>query len=251
MQYAAVSHAGLIRDHNEDAFRLPEGDCLKGARKRDLDRIGRLFVVCDGVGGARAGEVASRIAADETMRRFYRQVRYRSDPCELLPDIFQQANNVILDTGVAQPSCRGMASTIVAGLARKDCLVFAHCGDSRAYVFNGESLELVTNDHTPVWDMALDGLLTREEARTHPMNHVLHAALGFHIEPQVSVARLPRKAYSHCLLCTDGVTDMLPESVIQQTFRETPDPEACCNKLMDAALKAGGHDNATMIVVRL
>ena len=217
---------GRVREHNEDGY-LAEAP---------------VFAVADGMGGHRGGEVASRVA----LERLDEAHRRGGIP---LPEAVREANRAVLDRAEGDDELSGMGTTITALLSRGDGIELAHVGDSRAYLLRGGELQQLTEDHTLVHRMVLEGKLTEDEARIHPHRSILTRALG--VEPNVEVdgASLDIRPGDRVLLCSDGLTSMVDDEVIVELLGSTPDPRQASLALVDAANAAGGNDNITALVL--
>jgi PPM family protein phosphatase len=227
--------AGKVRQNNEDAFLLGEGE----------DET--LFAVADGIGGFEAGEVASRIAV-EALREL--------EPGAPFEGAIGEANRRILAVGRGDERLSGMGTTIVAlrfgGTRERPVAEVAHVGDSRAYLLRGGALRPLTEDHSLVAELVRSGDLTRDQAAEHPQKNLITRALGADEEVDVDTAVLPVEAGDRILLCSDGLSDMVPEARISEILSDSPeDPETPVRRLLSAALDAGGADNVTVVVVDL
>jgi serine/threonine protein phosphatase PrpC len=233
LQPFGVTDAGKVRQNNEDALLVGEGE----------DET--LFVVADGIGGFEAGEVASSIAV-EVLK-------------ELAPDrsfkaAIAEANRRILAAGRGDEKLSGMGTTVVAirfgGTQREPTAEVAHVGDSRAYLVRGGEMNPITEDHSLVAELVRSGDLTRDQAAEHPQKNLITRALGADEEVDVDTTVLPIEAGDRVLLCSDGLSDMVPEARISEILLEaSEDPERPARSLLSAALDAGGNDNITVIVV--
>jgi PPM family protein phosphatase len=235
MRYALLSDVGIERTNNEDCAAV------------DLE-LG-LFIVADGMGGHAAGEVASRVAVDATLaavRSRPRPARLR-DGGELLLQACHDANAAVVREADERGTF-GMGTTLAAVFVRKRSAVIANVGDSRVYAISPKTVKQLTSDHTLVAAMVENGLLSAEDAHTHPDKHVLTQAIGTlgPLEPQVVHTKVP--ARGRLLLCTDGLHDALTPDEIQELAR-TPDLDEAARALVDRANAAGGHDNVTVLLV--
>ena len=269
LDLAALSHPGKVRQHNEDHFlaarfdrsmrtlltNLPEGE----VPPRYAETVYGMLVA-DGVGGAAAGETASRTAIhalvdlvietpdwimrlDEPLAREVLQRMERR---------FQQVREVLVERAKADPSLRGMATTMTVACSLGPELLTAHVGDSRAYVFRrGGRLERLTRDQTMAQSLADSGAITQGEVATNPYRHVLTSALatrGAFVQVELKRSRL--EDGDQLLLCSDGLTEMVPDDSIARELA-IPGPAAgVCRRLVDLALEAGGRDNVTVVLGR-
>ena len=228
-----VTHAGKVRQNNEDALLVGEG------------KDETLFVVADGIGGFEAGEVASSLAVD---------VLKGLQPDESFKAAIVEANRRIVAAGRGDEKLSGMGTTVVAirfsGKQGEPVAEVAHVGDSRAYLRRSGDMNPITEDHSLVAELVRSGDLTRDQAAEHPQKNLITRALGADDEVDVDTAILPIEAGDRILLCSDGLSDMVSEAGISEILAEFPDdPERAARGLLSAALDAGGNDNITVVVV--
>jgi PPM family protein phosphatase len=233
LQPFGVTHAGKVRQNNEDALLVGEGE----------DET--LFVVADGIGGFEAGEVASSLAVD---------VLKDLQPDEPFKAAIGEANRRIVAAGRGDEKLSGMGTTVVAirfgGKQGEPVAEVAHVGDSRAYLMRGGDMNPITEDHSLVAELVRSGDLTRDQAAEHPQKNLITRALGTDEEVDVDTAILPIEAGDRILLCSDGLSDMVSETGISEILADSPDdPERAARVLLSAALDAGGNDNITIVVV--
>jgi serine/threonine protein phosphatase PrpC len=206
-----------------------------------------VFAVADGMGGAQAGEVASRIAAGA----FERGADAEAPPESQLEQIALDANREIHDLAQRDSSRAGMGTTLTAALVRGNEVAFGHVGDSRAYVLRGGELKRLTKDHSLVEELRRQGRLTEEEAEEHPQRSIITRALGPEPEVKVDTMTYPAKAGDVFLLCSDGLTTMVSDDQIRQILAEARTLRSAVNKLIDAANSGGGRDNITAVAFKL
>jgi PPM family protein phosphatase len=205
-----------------------------------------LFVVADGMGGAQAGEVASKMAVDS----------FQSDmpggvPAEALVQIIQGANRAIHDRSRTDAKTTGMGTTVTAAYVGESEVTIAHVGDSRAYVLRGSDLIRLTRDHSLVGELVLRGKLTEEQAEMHPQRSVITRALGSEPDVDVDVHVYQARAGDVFMLNSDGLTSMVPETRVKQILVGASTLEQAGRELINAANDAGGKDNITVILFRL
>ena len=226
-----LTDTGRQREANEDSYfsRAP------------------LFAVADGMGGAQAGEVASRMAVEA----FERVDESGAVPEELLRRTAQEANREIFDLAQGDSSRSGMGTTLTAALLHGDEISFGHVGDSRAYVFREGKLKQITNDHSLVEELRRQGKLTRDQAAEHPQRSVITRALG--PEPNVDVDTMTFSARPGdvFLLCSDGLTTMLEDEDVAAILARESDLHKAARRLVRAANERGGRDNITVVLIRL
>lgn len=218
---------GRVREGNEDSY-------VSDAP---------LFAVADGMGGHRGGEVASKLAL-ETLEHLFRRGKGGG-----LADQVQEANRAVFERQRFDRRVAGMGTTLTVAVHEGDRVRLAHVGDSRAYLFRGGELRLLTEDHTLVRQMMNEGEITGAEAEVHPYRSVLTRALG--VDPRVAVdeGMIEVRDGDRVLLCTDGLTGMLTEDQIRAILDAAPDPQDAANRLIRAANRAGGIDNITALVL--
>jgi PPM family protein phosphatase len=244
---AGLTHVGRQRQHNEDSFLV--------------ENTARLFLVADGMGGHAAGEIASRIAVDSisefilhtkeddgTWPHAYDEHFKRST--NRLMAAVRMANTRVLEAMRKDARLRGMGTTVVAAIADGDIMSFAHVGDSRAYLIRDNTLTRITNDHSWVFEQVQAGMLTEAEAEKHPLRNVITRALGGALQVNPDASEIQAKPGDMFLLCSDGLTGMVPEEEILKIVAENADPVVACQKLIDEANERGGLDNITAILVK-
>ncbi len=207
-----------------------------------------LFAVADGMGGAQAGEVASRLAA-AAFREFH--AADDLDPEERLVAIIQEANRRIFERASGDAQVSGMGTTITAALVASEGLVIGHVGDSRAYRLRDNQFEQLTDDHSLVADLVRSGRLTPEEADVHPQRSVITRALGTDPEVDVDTFTVGAESGDLFLLCSDGLTTMVGDEDISKLLTAARDLEQAGKGLVKAANRAGGEDNVTVVLFRL
>ena len=223
---AAATDIGLVREGNEDSYLTEEP----------------LFAVADGMGGHRGGEVASHLAV-ETLEKMFRE------GAGDLPNQVQEANRVVFERSVLDRKVAGMGTTLTAALVQGDRVRLAHVGDSRAYLLRDGELRLLTEDHTLVHRMVSEGEISKEEAETHPQRSVLTRALGVDAVVDVDDDTFLVRPGDRLLLCTDGLTSMVPEDQIGEVLRTVRDPQEAAERLVRMANEAGGMDNTTVVIL--
>jgi serine/threonine protein phosphatase PrpC len=208
-----------------------------------------LFVLADGMGGAAAGEVASEIA----IKAFSAGLPAKGGSEERLALVVQRANREIYDRARADPRLDGMGTTLTAVYldAERRVLALAHVGDSRAYRLRDGELTRLTEDHSLVEELVKDGRLTEEEAFEHPQRSIITRALGQEPIVEVDTLSYPVGPEDVIMLCSDGLTDMLPERTVAELLAGAPDLDTAATRLIDAANAAGGRDNITVVLFRV
>jgi len=262
-----MSDVGRARAHNEDCF--------------EIDPELRLYLVADGMGGHRFGEVAARVAV-ESIREFVAATAGSDDTWPFVYDTRFQRHSNLLRHAVGQAHHEvlhairhdrrlyGMGTTVVGVYLDGDVAAIAHVGDSRAYLLRGGRLELLTQDHTWVNEQVVAGHLSERQARAHPLKNVVTRALGGEREVRVDVREVQVAPGDLYLLCSDGLTTMLDDREIAELARraagdgaggreaseEAGEPssdrlETLCRALVERANSRGGHDNVTVVAVEV
>ena len=267
---AALSHPGRVRTNNEDHYyvaridrsiqtldtNLPEGEV-----PRHYAETAYGLLVADGVGGAVAGEVASRTAVhalvdlvidtpDWIMRL---DEPLAAEVLQRMERRFQKIRDILIQKTKTDPSLRGMGTTMTVACTLGTQVLTAHVGDSRAYVYRrqGSVLERLTRDQTLGQSLVDAGAITKEELETHPTRNVLTSALATRLAfAQVELKRSTIGDGDALLLCSDGLTDMVPETMIARELAASGSASAVCRRLVDLALDAGGKDNVTVALGR-
>jgi serine/threonine protein phosphatase PrpC len=244
-----LTDVGRKRRHNEDAYLL---DAERG-----------LFVVADGMGGHAAGEVASRItvesiqeyiaATDEQQESswpfgFNSRVSLEGNR---LTTAVEKANEKVMRAVQNRPELKGMGTTVVAALFDAERATLVHVGDSRAYLFRDGELRRLTDDHSWVQEQVNAGILSEDEAKSHPLKNVVTRALGGAAHVSVDLIEVPVRPGDRFLLCSDGLTGMVPDEDLFAHFRSEGDLEKTVRQLVDMANDRGGVDNVTAILVEV
>jgi PPM family protein phosphatase len=206
-----------------------------------------VFAVADGMGGAQAGEVASRIAAGA----FEKGVDEQAPAEGQLEEIAQGANRAIHDLDQKDSSRAGMGTTLTAALLHEDEVALGHVGDSRAYVLRDGELKRLTKDHSLVEELRRQGRLTEEQAEEHPQRSIITRALGPEPEVNVDTMTYPARDGDVFLLCSDGLTTMVTDDEIRKIMLESRSLRSAVSKLVDAANGRGGRDNITAVAFRV
>jgi len=228
---AAVTDPGRTRRHNEDAYVIEPP----------------LFAIADGMGGAQAGEVASRLATAAL-----KEAGANGGGEQRISDLIQEANRRVYDRSSSDPNTSGMGTTITVALVEDDYVAFGHVGDSRAYLIRNAQMEQLTEDHSLVNELLKTGKLSREEAETHPQRSVITRALGTDPDVDVDTFRVQAESGDLFLLCSDGLTDMVSEeSILDVVERNRDDIDGALRALVKAANRGGGQDNITVVAFEI
>ncbi len=233
---AASTHVGMRRQANEDCYAIaPE--------------LG-LYLVADGMGGHKAGQVASQFASETAIRAIEALQGATISLAERLRHAVATANREIFAAAEAKPELSGMGTTFVALLFGGERLALAHVGDSRAYLLRQGRLRALTDDHSIVGELLRRHEISSEDARLHPHRHVLTRALGVRPRIEPDLAEMTPQSDDVFILCSDGLTTHVSDAEIAERVSEESDLELAAGGLVDAANRAGGIDNTTVLLVR-
>ena len=226
------SHVGLVREKNEDSVLVDES---RG-----------IYILADGMGGHRGGEVASRLAASTLLEALADQ----TPSLELLQKGFHQANDAVYRRQLEDSAISGMGTTMTALWSGDEHILLGHVGDSRAYLYMNGRLRQISEDHSVVGDMLRAGAITEEEAFHHPYRNVITRAVGTDDTVRVDTVRVLKSPGSRWLLCSDGLTDLVRDGEIADTLAELDGKEAV-DRLVELALLNGGKDNVSVLLLEV
>ena len=262
-----LSDTGRVRGSNEDCFvvadfarnlTVRQTNIPQPASRASSHRV-HVFLVADGVGGNKAGEVASALSLvtveDLLLNAFQRLTMLKpGEEQSVLNDLHTalfQADARLFREAARHPEWRGMGTTLTMALAVNRQLLVAHAGDSRCYLFSQGGLRQITQDHTLTAEMERTGLISREELKSHPWRHVVTNLVGgSEAGVRTELHSLELHADDAILLCSDGLTEMLSEGRISDILRDDGDPRSVCETLVVEANRLGGRDNITVVVAR-
>ena len=249
VRFSGETNIGITRDHNEDAFYLPSRE--------------RLAIVADGMGGHASGEVASRLAVDTIVNHFqstegdqeltwpYKVDRGHRRQINRLVSAIKLANLKIHDEAERNSECHGMGTTVVSALFAEGALVVGHVGDSRLYRLRGDKLEQITEDHSLLNDYVKMKRLSAGDAAAFPHKNVIVRALGMKPSVEVDIIVDQPRLGDLYLLCTDGLSGMVPDPEMAELAVSEADLDKLCERLVAAANAHGGMDNITVVCARL
>jgi serine/threonine protein phosphatase PrpC len=247
-QAAGKTDIGLVRKNNEDNF--------------GYDTHAGIFVVCDGMGGQAAGEVASKIAVDTVLGYFREEHKDRnsevlgqgfaevSDRANALANAIQLANKAIREVSAHETASAGMGCTIVAVCVEGNLFSIAHVGDSRIYLIRQGSIQQLTTDHSLVMEQVRRGMITMEEAEHFEMQNVIVRALGSEDSVEPDLADLTLEEGDTLLLCCDGLSRFVKDAAMLEVVNSVESLDGACDKLIEAAKSAGSDDNITCVLIR-
>jgi len=263
IDYAAITHPGKVRKNNEDAYLLSaldgEEPIINGpARPLKVGDPGLLVAVADGMGGAAAGEVASREGLAAVSLFLFGHWGRRSvvkaeeaDLLQALETAVEKASDAVLRYSDDDRTARGMGSTLTAVVIWNGCAYLAQIGDSRAYLLRQGALYQITEDQTLVNDLVAQGSLTREQAKTHPQRNMITQALGSPQPLRVVLSRLALRRGDRLLCCSDGLHGEVSDARIQEILGQGLSPRRSLELLLEAALDHGARDNVTGVILTL
>lgn len=227
---------GLRRQKNEDHLDV------------QVTPHGLLMVVCDGMGGHRGGERASRLAVETFMRAVSEG---KGDRGTILRNAVAEANRTVIAEAVVMPDYAGMGTTLVAAVLEDGRATVVNVGDSRGYLLHGATLQRITRDHSLVWEMVERGQITEAQAEHHPKRNIITRALGSNPDVEPDIFEVPLAQGDQLLLASDGLHGMIPDADIRDSLESHSDPARACDDLVRRALDAGGDDNVSVALARL
>ena len=238
MNIWGITDKGAVREQNQDSFRitrLPGGEAL--------------CTVCDGMGGARAGNVASTLAVDTFESAFL--ARSELPLQDRMLTAAESANRAIYRKAREEESCRGMGTTMVAvHLTPKGRALLLNVGDSRGYCIQESGIERITRDHSLVEDLLERGEITETEARSHPQKNLITRALGVEAHVRADFYDLELAPGAYLLLCSDGLSNTVNDQELLFEVLHDGTPETCCQRLLDISMSRGAPDNVTVVLIQ-
>ena len=243
MQVWGITDPGCVRPQNQDTYVIEQ-----------LDKNSLLCVVCDGMGGARSGNVASSLAAEvftQEVRSSFRPNVSRDQHDAMLLQAAKVANFTVYDQAVQFEDFAGMGTTMVAALVIGKQVTVLNVGDSRAYRVNEDGIRRITTDHSLVQMMLQRGELTPEQAKSYPGKNLITRAIGTESSVQCDLFHLDMERDDNLILCSDGLTNVLDEQEILFEVIYGMDKESCCQRLLEIAKNRGASDNVTCVLAQL
>lgn len=242
MNIWGITDTGSVRSQNQDYYYM------------ELVEPGvSLAIVCDGMGGAKSGNVASRLAV-ETFLSAIRSCpveSWRTEPEAALTSSAEQANEIVHYRAGVDPNCRGMGTTMVAALVIEDMAYLLNIGDSRAYLIREDGITRITRDHSVVEALLARGEITPEQARQHPQKNLITRALGSESNVQADLFRQKLTPGDVLLLCSDGLVNVITDQEILYEVLHGGSIESCCQRLLDMTLSRGAPDNVTIVLLQM
>ncbi len=243
MQSWGLTDKGCVRKMNQDAYEI-----------RQLDRNTLLCVVCDGMGGAKSGNIASSLAVDvfsQEIERTWTPNMEWDKADQLLKNAVKLANFTVYDQAMQFEEFDGMGTTLVAAFIRGRKVSFVNVGDSRAYIINQNGIRQITKDHSVVQMMVDRGELTAEMAKSYPGKNLITRAVGTEITVSSDIFRQELNKGDFLLLCSDGLSNLMDDQEILFEVVHGVNKERCCKRLLDIAISRGSPDNVTCVLVSL
>ncbi len=243
MHYWGLTDPGCVRPQNQDVCQM-----------EPLGRNSLLCVVCDGMGGAKSGNIASSLAADvftQTVKDEWKASLSMEDTDSMLRQAIKLVNYTVFDQGRQFLEFAGMGTTLVAALIHGKQATVVNVGDSRAYHINDNGIRPITVDHSLVQMMLSRGELTPEQARSYPGKNLITRAIGTEPSVQCDIFHVPLTRGDNLLLCSDGLTNLLDEQELLFEVVHGPDRQDCCQRLLDIAKNRGAPDNVTCVLVQI
>ena len=241
MQAWGMTEPGMIRTQNQDHYDITK-----------LSRDQLLVIVCDGMGGARSGNIASSMAVEVFVGEVKRAVRSNMKPDKIdtmLKNALELANKAVYEQSQLSEEYQGMGTTLVAAFFQKERLTVANVGDSRAYLLNRDGVEAITTDHSLVELMVQRGELTRETAKTFPGKNLITRAVGTESAVECDLYHVQLRKGDNVLLCSDGLSNQLSDQEMLFEVIHGTNKADCCQRLMNIANYRGAPDNVTVALV--
>ena len=233
MNVVSRTHIGNVRASNQDALLIQHG------------RYG-LFGVADGMGGHKAGDVASRMAV-ELLARVLEGARPKEN---LLRDSIEEVNTAIYDAQLNDGDLSGMGTTLTVIWEDQDRVLLGHVGDSRAYLLRDGKMRQISLDHSMVGEMVRNGLLTPEQAARHPYRNVITRALGASVDVEVDITALEKRTGDQYLICSDGLSEYVTLEQMEEILTHMP-MEQAADLMLNMALQGGGRDNISLVIAEV
>lgn len=243
MQYWGITDLGCVREQNQDVYVT-----------ENLGKDAVLCIVCDGMGGARAGNVASSLASEvfvEEIRKNWKNDMDQAQIDQLLHAATKEANFRVYYHGQQHEECAGMGTTLVAAIIKGRDASIVNVGDSRAYRINENGIQKITVDHSLVEMMVLQGELTPEEAKTYPGKNYITRAIGTETIAEIDLFHVDMENGEFLLLCSDGLSNLVDDQEILFEVVHGEKKADCCAQLLEIAKNRGAPDNVTCVLVQL
>lgn len=250
MKYAVQTSVGKKYTRMEDAYVLPLPNKKYDVPAPDVKRKGHLFVLADGMGGAKSGDVAGELTANWLFREYYQSNENRADINETIAGCIKNVNKKIYSLAREHKDYNGMGATLLAAVFVNGRVCISSVGDSRLYLFRENELEQITEDHSEVWNLYKAGEIAKDDIRSHPRKNVVTAVIGNDESVDINQYEMDVRSNDIFLLCSDGLTDMVPESDIVRILNKSGSLHNMAKKMVKKANEYGGRDNITVMLIR-
>lgn len=240
MEVVGLTDVGLVREKNQDSFFISKDSSLS------------LFIIADGMGGHKSGEVASNDAIKIIKKEFLKnksELVSKEKILKLIERAVQSANKSIYEKSLEEIKYNGMGTTVSLSYIFEDMIIIGHVGDSRIYKFNNNKMKQLTEDHSLVNELVKSGKITKEQAKTHPQKNMITRAVGTSIDIEVDVEAFKYQKSDKLLLATDGLFNMVDETEIEKIINENSSILNSAEKLIDLSKANGGTDNITLVLI--
>lgn len=253
MRSAGLSDIGLVRKVNEDNFL-----CIKLNEYLDIEDDVYIFMVADGMGGAKAGEIASKMAVTEVLeyiKQNYTNVMNNNNKDEdifkVLNKAIEHSNDKIYKKSILDSECSGMGTTLSLTLIIKNNGYFAHVGDSRIYLIRDNSIVKLTEDHSLVAELVKNGSIKPEEAINHPQKNIITKALGTDYSIEADNIKHILKSGDNLIICSDGLSNMVSDQELIKILTNASSLDSACTDMISCAKSRGGNDNITVVIIEV
>ena len=240
MESYCQTDVGLKRNNNQD---------FVYASNHNVGTLAGLLIVADGMGGQAAGDLASRLCVETMVDSI--QASSKTGAVRVLSEAIRNANTAVTSKASSDPALDGMGTTLVAAVPENGSLIVANVGDSRMYLLDDDRIEQITHDHSLVEEMVRAGKLKREQARNHPKKNIITRAIGEPGDPEIDFFDVALNRGDIALLCSDGLSNMLEDEQIFRIVRTSESLQEAGSKLVDAANRAGGKDNISVVLAKV
>ena len=239
MESYCQTDVGLKRNNNQD---------FVYASNHKVGALDGLLIVADGMGGQAAGDLASRLCVESMVDAI--EASRQKGAVKVLSEAIRSANRAVTQKAASDPDLMGMGTTLVAATPENGSLFVANVGDSRLYLLDDDRIEQITHDHSLVEEMVRAGKLRREQAKNHPKKNIITRAIGEEGDPEIDFFDVSLNPGDIALLCSDGLTNMVEDEQIFRIVRGSESLQEAGGKLIDAANRAGGRDNISVVLAR-
>lgn len=245
MKSFGITDKGKVRSENQDSYIIEHCDKRKCV----------IAVICDGMGGAKAGDLASKLSSKEFVSRIYESLvaprLFMGSQEKLLKESCADANGVVYEYSRFDSNYNGMGTTLVGGIITRRKAYLVNVGDSRAYHLTSAGITQISRDHSYVEELVAMGAITRQEAAHHPKKNIITRALGVDSSVESDYYECSLVKGDGILLCSDGLSNMVSDKEIHDHFKENASPDVVCSRLMELALARGARDNVSIVLIKI